>query len=226
MPTDERRPAAPETVTHMIKLLIVDDHTVVRQGIRQMLADARDIAVEDEAISGAAAIEKARRVPCDTILLDLSLPGSDGLEVLKQLRREHPLLPILVLSMHPEDQFALRAIRAGASGYLTKDSAPDELVTAIRRVVQGGHYLSPWLSERLAREIANGAPVSPHEQLSDREYQVMLRIASGKTTKEIADELCLSPKTVGTYRLRLSQKMGLAGEAELTAYVFRNRLLD
>jgi two-component system, NarL family, invasion response regulator UvrY len=154
------------------------------------------------------------------------MPGSDGLEVLKQLRREHPVLPILILSMHPEEQFALRAIRAGASGYLNKDSAPDELVTAIRRVVQGSHYLSPWLSERLAREIASGITAAPHEQLSDREYQVMLRIASGKTTKEIADELCLSPKTVGTYRLRLSQKMGLAGEAELTAYVFRNRLLE
>lgn len=210
----------------MIKLLIVDDHPVVRQGIRQILAEAADIIVADEATSGAAAIAKCQRGGWDAILLDLSMPGSDGLEVLKQLRREHPALPILVLSMHPEDQFALRAIRAGASGYLTKDSAPEELVNAIRRVVQGGHYLSPWLSERLAREIANGTATSPHEQLSDREYQVMLRIASGKTTKEIADELSLSPKTVSTYRLRLSQKMGLAGEAELTAYVFRNRLLD
>jgi two-component system invasion response regulator UvrY len=213
-------------VTHMINLLIVDDHPVVRQGIRQILAEAPDIVVGDEAVSGAAAIEKCRHGEWDAILLDLSMPGSDGLEVLKQLRREHPLLPILVLSMHAEDQFALRAIRAGASGYLTKDSAPDALVTAIRRVVQGAHYLSPWLSERLAREIASGATASPHEQLSDREYQVMLRIASGKTTKEIADELCLSPKTVSTYRLRLSQKMGLAGEAELTAYVFRNHLLE
>ena len=210
----------------MIKLLIVDDHPVVRQGIRQILAEAADIIVADEAVNGASAIAKCQRGGWDAILLDLSMPGSDGLEVLKQLRREHPALPILVLSMHPEDQFALRAIRAGASGYLTKDSAPDELVNAIRRVVQGGHYLSPWLSERLAREIANGSATSPHEQLSDREYQVMLRIASGKTTKEIADELSLSPKTVSTYRLRLSQKMGLAGEAELTAYVFRNRLLD
>lgn len=210
----------------MIKLLIVDDHPVVRQGIRQILAEARDIVVADEAVNGAAAIAKSQRDDWDAILLDLSMPGSDGLEVLKQLRREHPFLPILVLSMHPEDQFALRAIRAGASGYLTKDSAPDELVNAIRRVVEGGHYLSPWLSERLAREIANGATASPHEQLSDREYQVMLRIASGKTTKEIANELSLSPKTVSTYRLRLSQKMGLTGEAELTAYVFRNRLLD
>jgi len=212
--------------TTMIRLLIVDDHPVVRQGIRQILAEASDIAIADEAVNGADAMTKCQRASWDAVLLDLSMPGSDGLEVLKQLRRAHPALPILVLSMHPEDQFALRAIRAGASGYLTKDSAPDELVNAIRRVVQGGHYLSPWLSERLAREIASGGATSPHEQLSDREYQVMLRIASGKTTKEIADELSLSPKTVSTYRLRLSQKMGLAGEAELTAYVFRNRLLD
>jgi two-component system invasion response regulator UvrY len=210
----------------MIKLLIVDDHPVVRQGIRQILAEARDIVVMDEAVNGASAIAKCQHGEWDTILLDLSMPGSDGLEILKQLRREHPFLPILVLSMHPEDQFALRAIRAGASGYLTKDSAPEELVNAVRRVVQGGHYLSPWLSERLAREIASGATTSLHEQLSDREYQVMLRIASGKSTKQIADELSLSPKTVSTYRLRLSQKMGLAGEAELTAYVFRNHLLD
>jgi two-component system invasion response regulator UvrY len=210
----------------MIKLLIADDHPVVRQGIRLILAEAADITVADEAVNGASAISKSQRGGWDAILLDLSMPGSDGLEVLKQLRREHPSLPILVLSVHPEDQFALRAIRAGASGYLTKDSAPEELVNAIRRVVQGGHYLSPWLSDRLAREIANGAPSSPHEQLSDREYQVMLRIASGKTTKEIADELSLSHKTVSTYRSRLSRKMGLTGEAELTAYVFRNRLLD
>ena len=210
----------------MIKLLIVDDHPVVRQGIRLTLAEASDIVVIDEAVNGASAIAKSRNGESDAILLDLSMPGSDGLEVLKQLRREHPSLPILVLSMHAEDQFALRAIRAGASGYLTKDSASEELVNAVRRVVQGGHYLSPWLSERLAREIASGSTMSPHEQLSDREYQVMLRIASGKSTKQIADELSLSPKTVSTYRLRLSEKMGLAGEAELTAYVFRNHLLE
>jgi DNA-binding NarL/FixJ family response regulator len=160
------------------------------------------------------------------VLLDLSMPGSDGLEVLKQLRAEHPHLPILVLSTYPEDQFAVRAIRAGASGYLTKDSAPEQLVCAIRRVVEGNHYVSPSLAGRLARELSAGPERPPHEQLSDREYQVMLRIASGKSTKQIAFELCLSPKTVGTYRLRIGKKMGTASEADLTAYVFRNRLLD
>ena len=210
----------------MIKLLIVDDHPVVRHGLKQILAVAPDIVVGDEATNGAEALSKCDAQQWDAVLLDLSMPGSHGLEVLKELRREHPFLPILVLSMHPEDQFAIRAIRAGASGYLTKDSAPDQLVTAIQRVVKGGRYLSPWLADRLAREVASGAPASAHEQLSDREYQVMLRIASGKSTKQIADELSLSAKTVGTYRLRLAQKTGLSSEAELTAYVFRNRLLE
>jgi len=210
----------------MIKLLVVDDHPVVRQGIRQILAEASDIVVGDDAVNGAEALTKGRDLSWSAVLLDLSLAGTDGLEILKQLRLERPDLPILVLSMHPEDQFALRAIRAGASGYLTKDSAPQELVNAIRRVVGGSPYLSPWLAARLAREVATNTPKPAHEQLSDREYQVMLRIASGRSTKQIADELCLSPKTVGTYRLRLAKKMSLSTDAELTAYVFRNRLLD
>ena len=166
----------------MIKLLVVDDHPVVRQGIRQILAEAPDIVVEDDAVNGAEALEKGRRNGWSAVLLDLSLAGADGLEILKQLRGERPELPILVLSMHPEDQFALRAIRAGASGYLTKDSAPQDLVNAIRRVVGGSPYLSPWLAARLAREVATNTPKPAHEQLSDREYQVMLRIASGRST--------------------------------------------
>ena len=209
----------------MIRLLIVDDHTVVRRGIRQILSDVSDIVVGDEAATGAEALAKAGTESWDLILLDLSMPGSHGLDVITQLRAEHPAIPILVHSMHPEDQFALRAIRAGASGYLTKDSAPDRLVQAIRHVVAGGHYLTSWLAERLAREVASGSAAA-HELLSDREYQVLVRIASGKSTKAIADELSLSPKTVGTYRLRLAKKMGCASEAELTAYVFRNRLLE
>jgi len=210
----------------MIKLLVVDDHPVVRQGVRQILSDAADLAVMGEALSGSEAIAKAQTEEWDAVLLDLSMPGSDGLEVLKQLRREHPHLPILILSTYPEDQFALRAIRAGASGYLTKDSAGEQLAAAIRRVVEGNLYLSPWLAERLAREVVGGPSKPAHEQLSDREYQVMLRIASGKTTKEIASELCLSAKTVSTYRMRLAKKMGLTSEAELTGYAFRNRLLE
>lgn len=210
----------------MIKLLVVDDHAVVRQGIRAILSQTDDIKVGADAVTGAEAVSRAQAETWDAVLLDLALPDSDGLELLKRLRSDHPRLPILVLSMHPEDQFALRAIRAGASGYLTKSSAPDELVGAIRKVVQGQHYLSPWLSERLAREASGDPSKAAHDQLSDREYQVLMRIASGKTTKEIAAELHISPKTVGTYRSRLGEKMGLTTDAELTAYVFRNRLAD
>jgi two-component system, NarL family, invasion response regulator UvrY len=210
----------------MIKLLVIDDHAVVRHGIRQILSETDDIVVGADAVTGAEGLIRAQANGWDAILLDLALPDSDGLELLKQLRSNHAALPILVLSMHPEDQFALRAIRAGASGYLTKNSAPGELVCAIRKVVAGGFYLSPWLAERLAREASGDPSKAAHEQLSDREYQVMMRIASGKTTKEIAAELHISPKTVGTYRNRLAVKMGLTTDAELTAYVFRNRLLD
>jgi len=210
----------------MITLLVIDDHAVVRQGIRTILSQTDDIVVGADAMTAADAVERAAAAALDAIVLDLALPDSDGLELLKRLRGDHPRLPILILSMHPEDQFALRAIRAGASGYLSKSSAPDELVSAIRKVVGGGHYLSPWLAERLAREASGDLSRAAHEHLSDREYQVLMRIAAGKTTKDIADELHISPKTVGTYRSRLGVKMGLTTDAELTAYVFRHRLLD
>ena len=210
----------------MITLLVVDDHAVVRQGIRQILTETTDIVVGADAMNGAEALACARAGGWDAIVLDLALPDSHGLDVLKQLRAEQARIPILVLSMHPEDQFALRAIRAGASGYLTKNSAADELVSAIRTVVNGRHYLSPWLADKLAREVTGDPSKAAHEQLSDREYQVLMRIASGKTTKEIGDELNISPKTVGTYRSRLAQKMSLSTDAELTGYVFRHRLLE
>jgi len=210
----------------MIKLLVVDDHAVVRQGIRAILSQTDDIHVGADAVTAADAVSRARADNWDAVLLDLGLPDSDGLELLKQLRSDHPRLPILVLSMHAEDQFALRAIRAGASGYVTKNSAPDELVGAIRKVVGGAFHLSPWLAERLAREASGDPSKPPHDQLSDREYQVLMRIASGKTTKEIAAELHISPKTVGTYRTRLGEKMGVTTDAELTAYVFRHHLLE
>jgi DNA-binding NarL/FixJ family response regulator len=209
----------------MIELLVVDDHPVVRQGIRTMLSDAQDIVIGDEAVNGFEALDKIREREWHAVLLDLSMPGMDGLDVLKQVRIEKPALPVLVMSIQPEDQFALRALRAGASGYVTKSSAPEELRAAIRTVAGGGHFVSAWLASRLAREVSTGASDHPHEQLSDREYQVMLRIASGRTAKEIAEELSLSPKTVGTYRLRLGRKMGLTSDAEFTAYAFRHRLL-
>jgi DNA-binding NarL/FixJ family response regulator len=210
----------------MIRLLIIDDHSVVRQGIRQILAEIQDIVVGAEAVNAADGLARARAEAWDAVVLDLNLPDTHGMDVLKQLRQEQEALPILVLSMHAEDQFALRAIRAGASGYLTKNSAPDDLVTAIRTVVSGRHYLSAWLADRLAREATGDPSKAAHEQLSDREYQVMMRIASGKSVKEIAGEMNISHKTVGTYRSRLAQKMKLTTDAELTAYVFRHHLLE
>jgi len=210
----------------MIRVLVIDDHGVVRQGLRQILAETADIIIGADASTASEALVCARAERWDAILLDLGLPDSHGLDVLKQLRREQPDVPILVLSMHPEDQFALRAIRAGASGYLTKTGAVDALATAIRTVVSGQHYLSSWLADRLAREATGDPTKAPHEQLSDREYQVLMRIASGKTTKDIAAELTISPKTVGTYRSRLAEKMSLSTDAELTAYVFRHHLLE
>ena len=210
----------------MIRVLVIDDHGVVRQGLRQILAETSDIVIGADASSAAEGLQCARAEKWDAILLDLGLPDSHGLDVLKELRREQAHVPILVLSMHPEDQFALRAIRAGASGYLTKSSAIDGLATAIRTVVSGRHYLSPWLADRLAREATGDPTKAAHENLSDREYQVLMRIASGKTTKDIAAELAISPKTVGTYRTRLAEKMSLSTDAELTAYVFRHHLLD
>ena len=209
----------------MIRILIVDDHPVVRQGIRTMLSDAPDIAIGDEATGGFEALDKIRRSEWHAVLLDLSMPDIDGLDVLKQVRVDRPTLPVLVMSFQAEDQWALRALRAGAAGYVTKGSAPQELMTAIRTVAAGGHHVSAWLAERLAKEVTARATGHPHEQLSDREYQVMLRIASGKTAKEIAAELSLSPKTIGTYRLRLVKKMGLSSDSEFTAYAFRHRLL-
>jgi DNA-binding NarL/FixJ family response regulator len=210
----------------MIRVLVIDDHGVVRQGLRQILAETADIIVGADASNGSEGLKCAQAESWDAILLDLGLPDSHGLDVLKQLRREQTRVPILVLSMHPEDQFALRAIRAGASGYLTKNGAVEELAKAIRTVVAGQHYLSPWLADRLAREATGDPTKAAHEQLSDREYQVLMRIASGKTTKDIAAELNISPKTVGTYRTRLAEKMCLSTDAELTAYVFRHHLLE
>ncbi len=210
----------------MIRVLVIDDHGVVRQGLRQILAETADIIVGADASTASEGLTCARAEQWDAILLDLVLPDSHGLDVLKQLRTEQTHVPILVLSMHPEDQFALRAIRAGASGYLTKNGAVDELATAIRTVVAGRHYLSPWLADRLAREATGDPTKAAHEQLSDREYQVLMRIASGKTTKDIAAELGISPKTVGTYRTRLAEKMRLSTDAELTGYVFRHHLLE
>ncbi len=210
----------------MIRVIIADDHAVVREGLRQILLGTSDMVVAGEAANGQELLTKIRGKGIDVVVLDISLPGRSGLEILKDLKRERPKLPVLILSMHSEEQFAVRALKAGASGYLTKESAPEELVKAIRKVVAGGKYISQQLAERLAFDLEKGFEKAPHETLSDREYEVMLMIARGKTVSEIADELSLSVKTVSTYRERILEKMKMKTNAELIRYAIQNRLVD
>jgi len=210
----------------MMRVLIADDHAVVRQGLKQILGDTPEMLVAGEAINGQEVLDKVRAEAWDVVILDISLPDRSGLDILKQLRSERPKLPVLVLSMYSEDQFAVRVLKAGASGYLTKESAPDELVKAIRKVVSGGTYVSSFLAEKLAFEIGTDSNMLPHETLSDREFQVLRGIAAGKSVTEIAAELYLSVKTVSTYRARMLEKMNLGSNAELMHYAMQNHLID
>jgi two-component system, NarL family, invasion response regulator UvrY len=210
----------------MIRVLIADDHPIVRQGLKQILEDTREMLVAGEATNGQDVLAKVRAEPWDVVVLDISMPDYSGLDILKQLRSERPSLPVLVLSMFPEDQYAMRVLKAGGSGYLTKDSAPDELVKAIRKVVNGGRYVSSFLAERLAFEVGADPTKLPHETLSDREFQVLRLIAAGKSVTEIAAELFLSVKTVSTYRARVLEKMHLRTNVELIQYAMQNRLMD
>jgi two-component system invasion response regulator UvrY len=209
----------------VIRIFIADDHPVVRQGIRQIVTAHSDVVVAGEAASGAEASRALEQIACDVVLLDLSLPDIDGLDLLKDLRRARPHTPVLILTMHAESQFAVRALKAGAAGYVTKESAPSELVAAIRKVVGGGRYVTAALAERLAEDLTDGARL-PHERLSDREYQVFRRMAAGQSSREIANELKLSIKTVSTYRLKIFEKMKMKSAAQLAAYAIRNRLTD
>jgi len=209
----------------MLKILIADDHAIVRQGLKQIVTETADMIVAGEASNGQELLNKIQENDYDVVVLDITMPGRDGIDVLKQLRSERPELPILMLSIHPEEQYALRALKAGASGYLTKESAPDELVVAIRKVSRGGKYISSSLAEKLAFELEVGHEQAPHETLSDREYHVMCLIASGKTVMEIAQELSLSEKTISTYRSRILEKMKMKNNAELTYYAIKNQLV-
>jgi len=210
----------------MLRVLIADDHPVFREGLRQIINEVNDLVVASEASDGIEVLKRLREGSCDLVLLDISLPGINGIEILKHLKTEKIGIPILILTMHPEEQYAIRALKAGASGYLTKESTPDELVTAIRKISKGGKYISSSLAEKLASEVGRMDVKASHDMLSDREYQIMLLIASGKTVSQIAERLSLSIKTISTYRSRILEKMGMQTNAELTYYAIKNQLVD
>ncbi len=209
-----------------MRILIADDHAVVRRGLRQILAEAFKRSVFGEATNSREVLECVWKEPWDIVILDLTMPGRSGLEVLKEIKRERPKLPVLILSMHPEDQFAVRLLKAGASGYMTKESVADELVGAVKKAIAGGRYVSITLAEKLASLIAHDVQVAPHENLSDREFLILRLIASGKTVSMIAADLHLSVKTVSTYRARLLEKMGMSNNSELVQYAFQNQLVE
>ena len=210
----------------MIKILIVDDHPIVRKGLKQILDEAEDIFIAGEAVNGQEALKKVKNNTYDVILLDISLPDMSGLDILKQIKVEKPELNILILSMHSEEQYAVRTLKGGASGYLTKDKMPEELISAIKRVAQGKKYISPSLAELLALSIEDGVKKAPHETLSDREFRVMCMISSGKTLKDIANELNLSIKTISTYRTRILIKLNMKNNAEIIRYAIENKLVE
>jgi DNA-binding NarL/FixJ family response regulator len=209
-----------------IRVFIADDHAIVREGLKQILAESRDIIVAGEAENGLDAIKLFRKSKCHVMLLDISMPDRSGIEVLKQVKKEHPEMAVLMLSMHREDQYAIRSLKAGAAGYLTKQSAPRELVDAIRLVAAGQKYVSAALAQELAAQLGEDHTGAPHEALSDREYQTLTMIASGKTVSAIAEELKLSVKTISEYRARLLLKMKLKNSAELTHYAIKNQLIE
>lgn len=207
----------------MMRVLIADDHAIVRKGLRQIAEESGKISV-DEAANGQEALDKLRQDRWDALVLDISMPGRHGLDVLQAVRDLQPQLPVLILSMHPEEQYAMRVLKAGASGYMNKDTAPGELVQAIQKIVNGGKYISATLAEKLAYEISGDSDKLPHEKLSDREYRVLVMIGAGKSVSQIADELSLSVKTVSTYRSRLLEKMNLHNNADLIRYVIDHNL--
>jgi DNA-binding NarL/FixJ family response regulator len=210
----------------MIRILIADDHAIVREGLKQIVAQTSDIIVVGEAVNAADALAKLKTIKPDLLLLDISMPGRSGLDVLLESRKDYPEMPVLILSLHTEDQYALRMLKAGAAGYLTKESAPEQLIAAIRKTSGGGRYISASLAERLAMNLVADKGVYPHELLSNREFQVFQMIALGKTVTEIGDELSLSVKTISTNRTRILEKMGMRNNAEITQYALEHHLVN
>ena len=210
----------------MIKVLVCDDHVVVRRGLRQILAETPDIMVGGEAGTADEALTLLRRESWSVVVLDINLPGASGMDLLTQIRKERPSLPVLVLTVYSEEEYAVRAIKAGAAGFLTKESAPDKLIEAVRKVAAGGRYISAELAEALASMLAGEGRGMPHERLSDREFEVLKMLASGKTVSQVAQDLALSVKTVSTHRMRILKKMNMKTNAELTHYAVRNALVQ
>ncbi len=209
----------------MLRILIADDHTVVRKGLKQILLDEFPTAEIDEVADAEELIKKVMAGRWDVVVSDLSMPGRSGLDALQQIKLSHPDLPVLILSIHPEEQYALRALKSGASGYLSKDTAPDELVKAVQKVLLGKKYISQAIAEKLANNFSSDAALNPHESLSDREFDVMKLLANGKSVSEIAEMLSLSVTTVSTYRARVMVKMDLKSNSDLTKYAIENRLI-
>jgi DNA-binding NarL/FixJ family response regulator len=209
-----------------MRILIADDHPLVRQGLKQLLAAEPDMTVVGEAKNADETLELARSLEWDVLILDYSMPGGNGLVVLKEIKRSYPRRPVLILSMHPEDSIAITVLRAGAAGYINKECASEELTVAIRKAVSGGKYVSTTLAEKLALELEDGTRARPHESLSDREYRVMWMLASGKSITHIAEELFLSPNTISTYRIRILKKLKLEHNADLVRYAIKHRLME
>ncbi|HEX9276316.1 MAG TPA: response regulator transcription factor [Casimicrobiaceae bacterium] len=210
----------------MIRVVIADDHTIVREGLRQLLTAAGDLEVVAEAVDGHEVLACARSVDFDVLVLDMSMPGKSGMELIRQLKTEKPKLRIVVLTMHQESQYAVRAIKAGASGYLTKDSASAQLVNAIRKVAGGGAFISAEVAEQLARQAQGAGDRAPHEALSDREFQVLRLLVAGVSLTEIGEQLHLSVKTISTHKSRILEKLGLANQAELIRYAIAHGLAE
>jgi two-component system, NarL family, invasion response regulator UvrY len=208
------------------RILLADDHTMFREGVKQLLTNTTEFVVVDEANDAAQVIQKIRETKCDVVILDISMPGRDGIDVLKQIRQINPQVHVLILSMYPEDQYAFRAIKAGASGYLTKNRASSELIEAIQRVASGRKYISPDVAEQLAVDLGRDTDKPLHQTLSDREYQVMSMIASGKTVGQIAVELSISISSVSTLRTRILKKFGMKTNAEITHYAIKHELVE
>ncbi len=208
------------------KILIADDHVLVREGLKKVLTEENDLEVKSEAASGDEVLSIISKQKFDIILLDISMPGKSGLDILKAIKEIQPNIKILILSMHPEERFAVRALKLGASGYLTKQSAPEELVNAIRKLLNGGSYISSVLADKLAEEVKNGSKDNIHEKLSNREFEVFRLIATGKTVSQIAEHLSLSIPTVSTYRARILDKMDMKTNAEITYYAIHNGLVE